>query len=746
MKKKVVTMLLAFLLAVTPFFTNGIAKADSIDNEVSVALKYYTGNPTSVNVTVRGKYKILENPNVMLEEGYEYTVSYDSASGSIVLYRGSKKLIATSSIHTIPVKYGLDNYIRINGRAYLGDMNFKPESSKYVRPVNKLPMEDYLKGVVPGEMPPSWDVEALKAQAVAARTYAMSKIDMTIDDTVNYQRYDGYSWWDAKLANSTQAVNESKGHFLKSNGKLITAFYSSSNGGSTENNANLWGGVALSYLPAQKDPYDPVNSWDLKFSQQQINISSLDLTKPGSWWNSVSEFDTTVANNVKTWIKSNGYSNKDIKLVSIDKVTVNPEKTSGDRRISGGYRLKFFVKNEDGSFRSKNGEIELVTIGKEDIGIATLRYMFGTLKFKSHIVDQVSLDNGQYLIKGRGFGHGIGMSQYGAFEMAKAGKGYQEILDFYYPTTTNENYIYNSIQNIQGLNRYETSAAIADFGWTDTDAVVLGRGDNSVDALSGSVLAKKVNAPLLLTKTNELPAEVEQSLDKYRPGTIYILGGVSAVSAEVEKQLKDEYTSNVIRISGSNRHETSVKVAQQVDNASHIIITSNQSDSPDALSIASYAGTKQMPILYTSQSKLESSIADFIKNENVQKVTIIGGDSAVSLGVEDDIQAIVGAGNVDRIAGANRYETSVEIVKAFDLDPKKLFFARGEEFIDALPGSVLAATMQAPIILVGRDKLPESVEQYLNSTYTYIPAIHFLGGSSAISVDTRNQIISEVLH
>ncbi|MGM0843745.1 MAG: SpoIID/LytB domain-containing protein [Bacillota bacterium] len=745
MKKKVVILLLSMLVALTPLFTTGNVQAGSADNTVSVGLKYYTGNPTSVKVTVKGKYKISENPNVLLEEGYDYTVKYDS-SGSITLYRGSKKLIASSSINTQPVKYGLDNYIRINGRAYLGDMSFKSESSKYVRPVNTLPMEDYLKGVVPGEMPPSWNVEALKAQAVAARTYALSKIDQTIDDTVSYQRYEGYSWWESKLTNSNQAVNQTKGHVLRSNGKLITTFYSSSNGGYTENNANLWGGQALSYLPAKKDSYDPVRLWDLDFNQQQIDISSLDLSKPESWWNTVRETDREVADNVKRWLKSNGFSNKEIKIVKFDHLSVNPQKTSGDRRISGNYQLKVFVKNENGSFRTtKDGKIELVTIGKSDIGISTLRYMFGTMAFKSHLVDYITLADGRYEIAGRGFGHGIGMSQYGAYAMGKAGKGYQEILDFYYPTTENDNYIYNTIQNIEGLNRYDTSAAIAEYGWSYADTVVIGRGDNPVDALTGSVLAKKENAPMLLTRTNEIPSEVKQSLDRYKPKKIYLLGGASAISADVEKQLKEKYTTNVIRISGSNRHDTSVKVAQHVNKPQHIIITSNKSDSPDALSIASYAGIKQMPILYTSQDKLEPAIKKYIQEEGVQKVTIIGGVSAVSSEVENEISSLAGTGNVDRIAGDNRYETSIEIVKSLDIDPRNLFFARGEEFIDALPGSVLAAAMEAPIILTGKDTVPDSVEQYINTTYSYIPVVHFLGGESAISKETRNRIISEII-
>ena len=77
---------------------------------------------------------------------------------------------------------------------YLGNIQFTIESQKYVRPINTLPLEDYLKGVVPGEMPAGWSVEALKAQAIAARTYVKTKAASVIDDTISYQAYDGYIW------------------------------------------------------------------------------------------------------------------------------------------------------------------------------------------------------------------------------------------------------------------------------------------------------------------------------------------------------------------------------------------------------------------------------------------------------------------------------------------------------------------------------------------------------------------------
>ncbi|MDI3410740.1 SpoIID/LytB domain-containing protein [Bacillus sonorensis] len=118
----------------------------------------------------------------------------------------------------------------------------------------------------------SWPLEALKAQAVAARTYSVSKIGQTVADTTAFQVYGGYSW----SANSSKAVDQTKGKVLKYNGSLITAVYSSSNGGYTEASNEVWSSK-VPYLIAKKDSMDPQNSWSLKLSKTQIHTWFLNL-------------------------------------------------------------------------------------------------------------------------------------------------------------------------------------------------------------------------------------------------------------------------------------------------------------------------------------------------------------------------------------------------------------------------------------------------------------------------------------
>ena len=183
-------------------------------------------------------------------EGKTYTVKVEN--NALSLYENGILKSNFPSLSVVPKIYGTNNYILINNRPYLGSMNFVTENNTYVRPINTLPLEDYLKGVVPFEMIASWNKEALKAQAVAARTYAVRNQSSSMDDTVNYQAYGGYTW----NSNSTAAVDQTNFQILTYNGKTIDAFYSASNGGITESNANVWGGTPLSIYPVKEDPYD----------------------------------------------------------------------------------------------------------------------------------------------------------------------------------------------------------------------------------------------------------------------------------------------------------------------------------------------------------------------------------------------------------------------------------------------------------------------------------------------------------
>ena len=211
-------------------------------------------------------------------------------------------------------------------------------------------------------------------------------------------------------------------------------FFSSSNGGMTELNSNVWStGEKLPYFSIQEDPYDPKTVWSITIDKQQIDLSDKDLSKPDEWWTSVTEKDNSIVPNIKNWLKNNGYPNKDIKITDIPVLSLG-EKTSGGRVTKGSIQVNFYVKD----LVDEQGELMPQTVEFTNVAASKIRAMVGIDKMKSYLVDESTSTADTISIKGRGYGHGVGLSQYGAKKRAEAGQTYEEILQFYYPGATLE--------------------------------------------------------------------------------------------------------------------------------------------------------------------------------------------------------------------------------------------------------------------------------------------------------------------
>jgi len=241
-----------------------------------------------------------------------------------------------------------------------------------------LELEEYLIGVVGSEMPASFNIEALKAQAVVARTYVLKAIQSgkTLTDNVSTQTYKDNNelkktWgssFDTYYSKVKNAVNSTKGEYLTYNGKIIDAVYHSTSNGKTENAKNVWGN-SIPYLVSVDSPFDNLNP---------------------SYEKTVFVSYTDVSSKLKLEINTD----TTIKLVGT---------TEGDR-VS-------FVNILDKSFTG----VEFRTL----------------LGLRSADFDIEKTDTGLNIIT-KGYGHGVGMSQYGANGMAKNGSNYKEILKHYY--------------------------------------------------------------------------------------------------------------------------------------------------------------------------------------------------------------------------------------------------------------------------------------------------------------------------
>lgn len=272
--------------------------------------------------------------------------------------------------------------VLLSGINYTGAIEiWKGEKGLYV--INEIPLEDYIKGVVAGEVGANWDIEALKAQAVAARTYAVYQM---INNGTNSQLYHLTSsvlhqiYKSGKVPeNIEKAVNDTRGEILTYEGKPIVAYYHSTSGGMTEDPAEVFG-KSYPYLK-------PVET-------------SCELSPYFIWEKRIPVSEIERAANITG-----------IKEILIDNLTVSNRAKD----------FKIITDNDEYKIPAKE-----------------LRKSLGWDKLPSTFITNIFRDNDFYVFEGKGYGHGVGMCQWTALDMAKKGISYREILSKFYPGTVIE--------------------------------------------------------------------------------------------------------------------------------------------------------------------------------------------------------------------------------------------------------------------------------------------------------------------
>ncbi len=267
-----------------------------------------------------------------------------------------------------------------NDRTYLGRFTVSA-AGRALQLVNTVPIEPYVASVVATEYPFS-EIEGTKAQAVLARTYAIRhQGDHAGYDVEDSQRSQVYRGTGAVTDVSSRAANETAGQILKYGSEVVEAVYSSSSGGHTADNEAIWHTSPVPYLRGRPDPYDadaPDHRWTARASQSRVHASLA-------------------------------------------------------RYARGTTGLSIVERSPSG----RAVRIELRPSGKTITGSqfrAAVNAQLGWRTIKSTHLD-IQASGGQYVFNGRGFGHGVGMSQYGARGHARAGYSYQDILAFYFAGT-----------------------------------------------------------------------------------------------------------------------------------------------------------------------------------------------------------------------------------------------------------------------------------------------------------------------
>ncbi|MDO4267850.1 MAG: SpoIID/LytB domain-containing protein [Eubacteriales bacterium] len=290
--------------------------------------------------------------------------------------------------------------------------------------INELYLEDYLKKVVPSEMPTSYELEALKAQAVCARTYAYMQLQSNtysqygahVDDSTNFQVYNNVET-DGRAA---EAVQQTYGKMLLYGGKPVSAYYFSTSCGVTAD-AAVWGS-------------DPAESPYLKSVALQPGRGSPDLRSNDSFDEFIRRQDVSAYDSSYPFFRWSVTTNSSVLTANIGGVG----EVTGLRvteRGNGGVALKLLVTGTEGEKTISGQNAIRAALGDESLTIHRKdgKTVDGWASLPSGFISVQKLEDGtQFKIYGGGYGHGVGMSQNGAQGMAEAGLSCQDILEFFY--------------------------------------------------------------------------------------------------------------------------------------------------------------------------------------------------------------------------------------------------------------------------------------------------------------------------
>jgi internalin A len=273
------------------------------------------------------------------------------------------------------------------------------------------------------------------------------------------------------------------------------------------------------------------------------------------------------------------------------------------------------------------------------------------------------------------------------------------ILFFLLAFTSTNVYASVSTTRISGKNRYDTSANVALSGWQQSDYAVLAYGEDYPDAVSATPLAKKYDAPVLLTQKDSLPPEIINVIQKLKVKNVIIIGGTGVISVNVENQL-ELMGINVSRIFGQDRYATAVKIAEQLDDVKKVVVVTND-DYKAALSIAPEAAKMNMPILLITRTGVPNVVQDYMnQHTSISKTFMVDSHSFIDELLQKSFP------NVCYISETPSFDISSWVFFTFDdelsdLNYNKIYAVTGENFADALSASALASKTSSPLFLIG---------------------------------------------
>lgn len=549
-------------------------------------------------------------------------------------------------------------------RVYRGTVSAIWRGSNSVGTANDVPMQSYLRSVVPSEMPQGWAAAALQSQAVAARTYAARGSNGTswydTCDTTSCQVYRGAGRRNSdgtftafEYPSTDSAVSATDGEVLTfrfSDGatRLATTMYSSSNGG-----YSAAGGNGHTYLAARSDPYDdvsnnsrhrwsaqlPVTSLESRFGIHRVErVQILSRTGAGAWGGRVLDvrvegytstgtytYVNTTGNGImsaRSWPAwSTGLSSNYFTL-GTQQAPATVGRLSGPNRYATaaavaaryptGVSVVYVAYGLDfpdalgGAARAGFNEAPLLLTATASLPPETRDAM-------------VRLRPGRVVVLG------------------SAGVVSDDVANQLAALTTSGN-----VQRVAGPDRYATAAALAGYYPTGGAVAYVASGENYPDALSGAALAGRDGAPVLLSRADSLPSATADALRRLAPQRIVVLGGPPAVSDGVLAQLRQlATTGTTTRLSGPDRYATAAAIAGQFSSATRAFVASGL-DFPDGLTGAAIAARDGAPLLLTRTDALPEDTATALTRLPLADAFVLGGPSVVSDAVKAQVAGTIG--------------------------------------------------------------------------------------------------------
>lgn len=315
--------------------------------------------------------------------------------------------------------------------------------------------------------------------------------------------------------------------------------------------------------------------------------------------------------------------------------------------------------------------------------------------------------------------------------------------------TFNEDGTINPTWNtVVGANRFDTAKKISEVGnWgaDSSDTVVLVNGNAIADGITATPLASSYNATILLTNTDKLPTETVAEMNSLAPKTVILIGGENAISSKLEQEIKSTFNAETKRISGQDRYQTAVRIANELGNREEIktayMVSGN--GEADALSVASKAGEEKQPIILVKKDGITEESYIWLTERKLENAYFIGGPNAINdstIAKMNEITTEDVSGN--RIYGNDRLDTNAKVIEKFygDTDLQSVLVSKSDALVDALSAGPLAAKLHSPIVLMDNSGLSAEQNRVFANKKVETP-YQIGGGVSYIGMDKLIDIL-----